>query len=150
MRTEPWFKITDEEIARHIREGRTAKEIAEIADMHPLTIKNRIKKMETSGEMMKHIATGAEDLPYVEYEDGTCFARMDTIMHKETKLRFRITHIYGEMIVIKRVLAEDYGRSYKYGPILINKKTLRQQYEKRDLGEVKCYIDKSLIGGKDE
>lgn len=150
MRAEPWFKITDEEIAAYIREGRTAKQIAETADMHVQTIKNRIKRMEESGDMMRLISEGAEDVPYIEYEDGIRFNRMDTIMHKAMKFRYRIVHIYGEAIVIKRVFQEDYCRSYKQGPILINKKTLREQYEKRDLGAVKCYIDESLIGGKNE
>jgi len=145
MRTEPWFKITDEEIAAHIREGRTVKEIAEIADMHPLTIRNRIKKIEHSGNMMKLIADGTAEEPYIEFDDGSRFNRLDTIVHKKTKLRYRIAHIYGAVVLIKRVVAEDYGRTGRFAPVMVNKEVLCREYEKKAMGDVKCYIDESLI-----
>lgn len=145
MRTEPWFKITDEEIAAHIREGRTVKEIAKIADMHMQTIKNRIKRMDESGDMMRLIADGTAEESYIEFEDGSRFNRLDTIIHKKTKLRYRISHIYGAVVIVKRVVAEDYGRTNRFAPMMVNKDVLYSEYEKRDMGEVKCYIDENLI-----
>lgn len=145
MRTEPWFKITDKEIAAYIREGKTVKEIAEIADMHPVTIRTRIKKLKDSGDMLKYIADGVEEQPYIEFDDGSRFNRLDTIVHKKTKLRYRIAHIYGAVVLIKRVVVEDYGRTGRFAPVIVNKENLHREYEKKDMGDVKCYIDESLI-----